>query len=253
HGRDPRFSRGETLHQVAQGSGSRGDFTPLILAADHRLDRRGSADRRRDRTSLPGGCDGLISIHDERPRSLRSLIKGYRALMHTSWSVMLQYRAAVFTWTLWSLAVPIVQLSVWSAIIAVEGGMDGYDRENIIAYFLLQSIVFHMTTAWHVYEFSEYIRSGTLSMWLLRPFDPSHQFVTSNLSFKFVNLIWLTPIWIGLWVYFRPGITYSAARVVAFALGLLLAATLNFLWTHMWAMVAFWTVRAHSFYDLAST
>src|SRR5690606_27869683 len=127
------------------------------------------------------------------------------------------------------------------------------DRENIIAYFLLQSIVFHMTTAWHVYEFSEYIRSGTLSMWLLRPFDPSHQFVTSNLSFKFVNLIWLTPIWIGLWVYFRPGITYSAARVIAFALGLLLAATLSFLWTHMWAMVAFWTVRAHSFYDLAST
>ncbi|HEX6971150.1 MAG TPA: ABC-2 family transporter protein [Limnochordia bacterium] len=181
---------------------------------------------------------------------LNTLVRGYRALMHIAWSNMLQYRASVFLWTLWSIAGPIIHLSVWRSITQAEGQISGYDPQTIVAYFLVQSIVYHFTSAWQVYEFSYLIRMGTLSTRLLRPFDPSHWIVTQNVAFKLINLIWLVPIWLGLGGYFRPRLEWSAGRILAFAGALLIAAALRFLWTHCWAMVSFWTVRAAGLHEL---
>lgn len=184
---------------------------------------------------------------------LAHLARSYKALFHLSWSEMLQYRAAVFVWTLWSLAQPVVQLSVWSSIIRAEGEMGGYDTQSIAAYFIVQSVIYHFTGAWQAYEFGYYIRMGTLSMWLLRPLDPSHQFVSGNISFKLMNLIWLIPIWTGLVLYFKPEIPLTLSRLLVAFVALVSAATLSFIWAHCWAMLAFWTVRAASMFDLAST
>lgn len=162
---------------------------------------------------------------------------------------MLQYRASVFLWTLWSLAGPIIHLSVWSSIIAVEGALQGYDRDEIVAYFVVQSVVYHFTSAWQVWEFSYLIRSGTLSVRLLKPFDPTHHLVANNIAFKLINLVWLIPIWTGMYLYFRPAIPWGWQTVLSFALALVLAATLMFLWMQCWAMLAFWTVRASGFFE----
>src|SRR5690606_40666106 len=64
--------------------------------------------------------------------AVAGLWRGYKALLHLTWSEMLQYRAAVFIWTLWSLAGPIIHLSVWSSIVAAEGALAGYDRGAIV-------------------------------------------------------------------------------------------------------------------------
>lgn len=182
-------------------------------------------------------------------QALRGLIRGYVALFRLSWSEMLQYRASVFLWTLWSLAGPVIHLSVWSSIIQAEGPLSGYDRGSIVAYFIVQSIVYHFTVAWQAYEFSYLIRSGTLSVRLLRPFDPSHYIVVGNIAFKLINLVWLIPIWAGMVLYFRPQIELTWERGLWFALSMLLGAALYFLWVHCWAMLAFWTVRAAAFFE----
>lgn len=166
---------------------------------------------------------------------------------------MLQYRASVFLWTLWSLAGPVIHLSVWSAVVQVEGPRGGYDREGIVAYFLVQSVVYHFTSAWQAYDFSYLIRSGTLSTRLLRPFDPSHYHVVNNAAFKGMNLIWLVPIWTAMYLYYRPELAFNWEGGARFALALLLAATLQFLWSHVWAMLAFWTVRAGAYFEFADT
>lgn len=183
-------------------------------------------------------------------RQLRTFLRSYRALIHLSWSVMFQYRAAVFIWTFWSLTGPIIHLSVWSSIIRAEGTIAGFTASDIAAYFIVQSIVYHLHSAWHAYEFGYLMRTGWLSSHLLRPFDPSHRFVADNVAFKMINLVWLIPIWAGLIWYFRPAFPLSFERIVAFICTLLLAAILNFLWTHCWAMVSFWTVRADALFDL---
>lgn len=180
---------------------------------------------------------------------VKGLIRGYVALFRLSWSEMLQYRASVFLWTLWSLSGPIIHLAVWSAIIEAEGALGGYDRGSIVAYFLVQSIVYHFTVAWQAYEFSYLIRTGTLSVQLLRPFDPSHYIVANNVAFKLINLVWLIPIWTGMMLYFRPQIELSWERGIGFVVSMTLAAVLYFLWVHCWAMLAFWTVRASAFFE----
>lgn len=184
-------------------------------------------------------------------QAVQRLARGYRALFHVSWGEMLQYRAAVFLWTLWSLAGPVIHLSVWSSIIAVEGALSGYDQGSIVAYFIVQSVVYHFISAWQVWEFSYFIRSGSLSTRLLKPFDPTHHMVANNVAFKLINLVWLVPIWTGMYLYFRPEIPWEWTRLLHFALALLLAATVNFLWAHCWSMLAFWTVRASAFFEFA--
>lgn len=164
---------------------------------------------------------------------------------------MLQYRASVFLWTLWSLAGPIIHLAVWSSIAQAEGSVGGYDRGGLVAYFIVQSMVYHVTSAWQVYEFGYLIRTGTLSAQLLRPFDPVHYIVSNNVSFKLINLVWLIPIWTAMVIYFRPAVVLSPVQTGMALLTLAMAAVLTFLWVHCWAMVAFWTVRADSFFNLA--
>lgn len=181
--------------------------------------------------------------------AVRVLVRGYVALFRLSWAEMLQYRASVFLWTLWSLTGPIIHLSVWRAIIEAEGPLRGYDRDSIVAYFLVQSIVYHFTVAWQVWDFSYLIRSGTFSVRLLRPFDPSHYMVVNNVAFKVINLIWLIPIWTGMFLYFRPEVELTWQRAAGFLLSATLAGVLYFLWMHCWTMLAFWTVRASAMFE----
>ncbi len=178
-------------------------------------------------------------------------LASYRALLVARWSEMLQYRASVFLWTLWSLAGPIIHLSVWRSIQEANGSIAGYDGNDIVLYFLIQSIVYHFIAAWQAYEFGYLIRTGTLSARLLKPFDPSHHIVASNVAFKAVNLIWLIPIWTGMFLYFRPEFSISLSRALLFLVALACAAALEFLWTQVFAMLAFWTVRADSIFDLS--
>lgn len=181
--------------------------------------------------------------------AVRVLVRGYVALFRLSWSELLQYRASVFLWTLWSLAGPIIHLSVWSSIIRAEGPLAGYDGDSIVAYFLVQSIVYHFTSSWQVWDFSYLIRNGTLSARLLRPFDPSHDMVVGNAAFKLINLVWLIPIWTGMFLYFRPALSLTWDRALWFSVSLFLSAALQFLWMHCWTMISFWTVRAASLYE----
>ncbi len=183
--------------------------------------------------------------------AVKGFARSYAALFRLTWSEMLQYRAAVFLWTLWSLGAPIVHLSVWSAIAEAEGTLGWYDRGGIAAYFLVQSVVYHFTSAWQAYDFSYLIRTGTLSTRLLRPFDPSHYLVVNNVAFKGINLIWLVPIWVAMYLYYRPSLDFSSERIALFALALAGAAALQFLWAQAWAMIAFWTVRVSAYYEFA--
>jgi len=178
------------------------------------------------------------------------LFASYRALFVARWNEMLQYRASVFIWTLWSLAGPVIHLSVWGAIAEANGSVAGWGRGEIAAYFVVQSIVYHFTGAWQAYEFGYLIRTGTLSVRLLKPFDPSHHFVASNVAFKAVNLIWLVPIWAGMFLYYRPALPLSVGRVALFAAALAAGALLMFLWAQVFSMFAFWVVRADALFEL---
>ncbi len=140
---------------------------------------------------------------------------------------------------------------MWSSIVAAEGALAGYDRGAIVAYFVVQSVVYHFTGAWQVWDFSYLIRTGRLSARLVKPFDPSHHLVASNVAFKLMNLVWLIPIWTGMYLYFRPELPLGVGSVLTFLLALLLASVLLFLWNQCFAMIAFWTVRASAFYEFA--
>src|SRR5690606_19262681 len=226
--------RGEFGGSGGQRPGSPGDGPYAGRTARGRLDGRRASHHRRDRASLSNGRRIPSGGRARMMKGFKRLLRIYSRLAAIHWGIMLQYRAEVTIWAFWSVTSPIVYLAVWRAIAQARGPIGGYEADAFVGYFLLQSIVYHFTSAWQVYDFGHEIRSGEFSSKLLRPMDPVHQWVTQNAAFKLVNFIWLAPAWVGLFLYFRPAIAFSWESVVGFIAALAAAALLRFLWSQAW-------------------
>jgi ABC-2 type transport system permease protein len=112
--------------------------------------------------------------------SLRRALRAYPTLLQVGFAEAVAYRAETIVWMLTN-TMPLVNLALWSAITR-SGTVAGYGQKDLVAYFLGALVVRQLTSSWVLWEMSREIRSGMLSMRLLRPVHPLIAYSAENLS-----------------------------------------------------------------------
>ena len=179
----------------------------------------------------------------------RAALRGALALTRAEIADMFQYRVVLFLYSLWEVVHPIVYLAVWGAI-AGEGDVGGLRLSDFAAYYLIFMLVSHVTAAIEIYTFGPMIQQGGLSPHLLRPMNPIWVAAARNISYKSVSLLLLIPVWIALALILQPAFSITAGSAALFVMALAMAAILSFLVGTAFALLAFWTTRSYSFWEI---
>ena len=99
-------------------------------------------------------------------RTLRAL----PTLLRVGVAETVAYRAEFLVWMLTS-TIPLIMLALWRSV-ADQGPFLQYSSSDFVAYFLATLIVRQLTGNWIAWQMYEDIRSGAMSMRLLRPVHP---------------------------------------------------------------------------------
>lgn len=97
-------------------------------------------------------------------------LRTFPTLLRIGFAAAVAYRAEFIVWML-TTTMPLVMLALWSAV-AHEAPFGRWGQEEFIAYYLGALIVRTLTGCWVVWELNHEIRTGSLSLRLLRPIHP---------------------------------------------------------------------------------
>lgn len=181
------------------------------------------------------------------PGPARSMIDVYRVLFRTTLAVQFQYRAALLIWLIGTVLEPLILLVVWTTVAREQGGsVNGLTAGDFAAYFIVGMVVNQFTFSWIMWEYSYYIREGTLSAWLLRPLHPIHRDLVDNIAYKVLTAAVLAPtVAVMVWV-FHPTFTLQWWSTLAAVPALLLAFAVRFALEWTLALAAFWMTRINA-------
>lgn len=177
------------------------------------------------------------------------MLKKYPALLRRSLGSMLEYRASIFIWMLTNV-MPLVMLAVWYSL-AEDGSIAGYSQTDFVSYYLLLTFIRQLTNAWVIWELDYEIRHGDLSVKLLHPLNPIHEYISSHITDKIMGLAVLIPLGLAAWLIF-PSIHYDltplnfALMVVAMSAAWLI----RFLSQFCIGLLAFWISEATTLNDI---
>lgn len=182
---------------------------------------------------------------------MRNLPRVYRALAKVSWATVLEYRAQIVIWIL-SWLFPLVMMAVWLAVVDEVGPAAGWDKADFVSYYVAAAVVNYLTvTSWIVWECDEDIRTGNLSIKLLKPLDPFHHYLSDQLGWKLFLVAFLVPAWVAI-TWLLPAIHYplTLGRAVAVVSSVTLGFALNLLMSSVFGIFAFWSTQSRNLYLL---
>jgi ABC-2 type transport system permease protein len=182
--------------------------------------------------------------------SLLSLARVYRALLNAAWATALEYRAQAVLWIL-SFLFPLVMMAVWLAVVDEVGPAAGWDRADFVSYYVGAAMVNHLTFAWIVWDWDEDIRTGKLSVKLLKPLDPFHHLLSEQLGWKLFILLIIFPI-VAVIAWLSPVISYplTPGRAIACALSVVAGFVLSMCMNSAFGVLAFWSPQVRNLYSL---
>lgn len=102
--------------------------------------------------------------------NLRESARAFPTMMRVSLAEAVAYRAEMFIWIL-STTMPLVMMPLWLAVTR-NGPVQGMSGTDVVAYFLATFIVRQLTSSWAAWQLNFEVRTGVLSMRLLRPVHP---------------------------------------------------------------------------------
>jgi ABC-type uncharacterized transport system permease subunit len=168
-----------------------------------------------------------------------TLLQGYVGRYFLQWFAS---RSFAFTLVANQAVTPLIGLAVWST--ALPG-------RNLSTYYVVLLFVRLLTVSYENHTFSGRIYNGELADDLLRPHPVVLQTLGENLALRTWHLLIGMPLLLGA-LLLAP--IQLAGRDLALALpALLLAAALQFLFTYMLALSAFWSERAHGITSMGGT
>jgi ABC-2 type transport system permease protein len=176
------------------------------------------------------------------------MLRIYMRLWQINWAEQWQYRANLVMYLFYGLVSPVVFLSVWRAVAASQGAVNGLTVNDFTTYYLTLLIVDKLTSEITIHILGYKIQDGTLSGELLRPVHPIlTNTLVYNLAFKALTFIVLIPIWIGLYLVIRPD--FSSVTVTNLLLAVpavVVGFAINFLLGSVITCVGFWTTRVYA-------
>ena len=181
---------------------------------------------------------------------LRKLGRAYSALLRAGWATALEYRAQVVIWIL-SGIFPLVMMVVWLAVVNEAGPITGWGQADFISYYVGAALVNQFTFSWTIWQWDEDIRTGDLSVKLLKPIDPIHHSLSQQLGWKIFILVFIVPP-VACLVWLLPVISYPLAldRLVAFAISVTAGFLVSLFMSTAFGMIAFWSTQSANLYSL---
>ncbi|MBI4512369.1 MAG: ABC-2 family transporter protein [Deltaproteobacteria bacterium] len=111
---------------------------------------------------------------------MRVFLRAFPALLRVGFAEAMAYRAEFLVWTLCT-TMPLVMLAIWTAV-ARDAPVGMFTPSRFAAYYLGALIVRTVTGSWVVWEMNHEIRTGTLSLRLLRPIHPFLAYSAQHLA-----------------------------------------------------------------------
>lgn len=173
---------------------------------------------------------------------MRALAGFYATAMKLSAARWLQYRTRNFVLQLAMAFEAVVYLALWRT---VAGGAQpsGWTAGGVSAYYIVWTLVRQMSITQTPDEFERRIRTGQFSLLLLRPVHPLHHDLADGTGAKLVMLVLWLPIGAVLTLVFRPELTVTAVKLVAFAFACGAGYLIRSLYFWLLGLTAFWTTR----------
>ncbi len=183
---------------------------------------------------------------------MRAILYKTRTYLSVHFADILQYRAELFLWAI-SGALPLILAGVWVKAAQDKPGILEMSPANYARYFLCTFIVRQMTLVWVVWEFETDVVEGRLAHRLLAPIDPVWRYISAHVAERAARI----PVLIALGVMFfllyphelagwRPGWAAAGWGTLAIIATFILRFTVQY----AFAMLAFWTERAHAIEQL---
>jgi ABC-2 type transport system permease protein len=181
--------------------------------------------------------------------ALKRTLRAYPTLLRVGLAEAVAYRAEFLVWML-SMTMPLVMLALMSAV-AREGPIGRFDQRAFTSYYLVSLVVRQVSGAWVVWQLTQEIREGTLSLRLLRPIHPLLGFSAESLAAMPLRVIISLPIAI-LVLITTAGRDLSHDPIVigCFCLSLLGAWVINFSVSAMVGTLALYLQSAISVWEL---
>ena len=179
------------------------------------------------------------------------MLKIFQRLWQVNWEEQWQYRANLIMYLLYWLVSPIIYLAVWTSIASSKGSVSGLTANDFVTYYMTLLIVDQITSDIVIHTFAYKVQDGSLSGELVRPIHPMlTNALVNNIAFKVLTLIGFIPIWVILFLLYKPdysGVSWTGvllslpAMVIGFLVGFLLSGAITSL--------AFWTTRVYSIHE----
>lgn len=176
--------------------------------------------------------------------TMLNLLRVYKALLRAAFATALEYRAQIIIW-LFSFIFPLVMMTVWLNIVDEVGPAVGWEKTDFISYYVGVLMVSYLTMVGINWDWDEDIRTGNLSVKLLKPLDPFHQLVVKIIGWKLFFIMLIVPL-IAIAAWLLPAIYYplTFGRVVVFALSIAAGFMLNILVGSTIGVLAFWFTQS---------
>lgn len=181
-----------------------------------------------------------------------SALRALPTLVRVGFVGALAYRAELVVWML-TTTTPLVSLALWSAVSReaplVSRAGNSYDSKHFAAYFLTTLVVRQLTGSWVVWELNENIRSGTLSVRLLRPLHPLWQYLADALATLPLRALFCAPIVLVLQRDLAASLVTDPPRLALVLGSLALAFVINFAINASIGALAFWLEASMAVYQ----
>jgi ABC-2 type transport system permease protein len=177
-------------------------------------------------------------------RQLRELVAAYPTLVRNAVQVALAYRGRMALWVL-SGFFPLLLMAVWLTVVAEGGPPAGWTAADFLSYYAAATLLANLSGQHVVWEWDTEMRSGDLSVRMLRPIHPFHQYAASDLGHRVVFVVVLVPALV-LAALLVPGLHYpiDAGRLAAVAAATALAYVVGLLMASTFALIGFWSTQA---------
>ena len=171
------------------------------------------------------------------------MLTTYASLTRSSALAVLAYRGRLLVGLLTDFF-PLLLMAVWLTVVAGSGPPRGWTAGDFVTYYAAAAVLWHLSAQHVIWQWDADLRSGDLSVRLLRPLHPFHQYAADDLGHRVLSLAVLVPALVAA-ALLVPALDYdlTAPRAVLAVLATLLAYVVGLLMVSLVGLVGFWSTQ----------
>lgn len=153
------------------------------------------------------------------------------------------YRLSFILWRVRLVVQLLVVYFMWWALFSGNDSLFGYSQSAMLTYVLFSSFVRPFVMGTRTQEVAEYIRSGSLSNYLVRPMNFLGFCASRDIADKLLNVLFAVLEMIGLYFLLRPELYVQTDLVLILltCIALVMGMVLFFYFSLLISYMGFWT------------